>query len=43
MDKEEIKKVLAANRKILRKYKVSKVGIFGSYVLPQLEMECSAV
>jgi uncharacterized protein len=32
MDKEEIKKALVANRKILRKYKVSKMGIFGSYV-----------
>ena len=32
MDKEEIKRALVANRKILRKYKVSKVGIFGSYV-----------
>ncbi|MEI9475919.1 MAG: nucleotidyltransferase domain-containing protein [Deltaproteobacteria bacterium] len=31
MNKEEIKKALVANRKILRKYKVSKVGIFGSY------------
>ena len=31
MDKEEIKKALVANRKILRKYKVSKIGIFGSY------------
>jgi predicted nucleotidyltransferase len=31
MDKEKIKKALVANRKILRKYKVSKVGIFGSY------------
>ncbi len=31
MDKEKIKKVLLANRKILRKYKVNKVGIFGSY------------
>ena len=32
MNKEEIKRALVANRKILRKYKVSKVGIFGSYV-----------
>jgi len=31
VDKEEIKKALVANRKILRKYKVSKIGIFGSY------------
>ena len=31
MNKEEIKRALVANRKILRKYKVSKVGIFGSY------------
>jgi predicted nucleotidyltransferase len=31
MNKEEIKKALVANRKILRKYKVSKMGIFGSY------------
>ena len=32
MNKDEIKKALVANRKILRKYKVSKMGIFGSYV-----------
>ena len=31
MNKDEIKKALVANRKILRKYKGSKVGIFGSY------------
>ena len=31
MNRDEIKKALVANRKILRKYKVSKVGIFGSY------------
>ena len=31
MNRDEIKKALVANRKILRKYKVSKAGIFGSY------------
>jgi predicted nucleotidyltransferase len=31
MDKEKIKRALVANRKILKKYKVSKLGIFGSY------------
>lgn len=32
MTKEDIKRVLLANREIFRKYKVNKVGIFGSYL-----------
>jgi predicted nucleotidyltransferase len=31
MTKEDIKKVLMRNRKILKKYKVNKIGIFGSF------------
>jgi len=32
MTKEDIKKILLDNKGILKKYKVNKVGIFGSYV-----------
>lgn len=32
MTKEDIKRLLIENTDILRKYKVSKLGIFGSYV-----------
>lgn len=32
MNKDDIKRVLLANREIFRKYKVNKVGIFGSYL-----------
>lgn len=32
MTKEDIKRILLANKGILKKYKVNKVGIFGSYV-----------
>ncbi len=31
MTKEDIKRALLNNKKILRKYKVNKIGIFGSY------------
>lgn len=31
MTKEDIKEVLMRNRKILKKYKVNKIGIFGSF------------
>jgi len=31
MTKEDIKRVLLNNRKILKKYKVNKIGIFGSF------------
>jgi hypothetical protein len=31
MTKEDIKRILLNNRKILKKYKVNKVGIFGSF------------
>ena len=31
MTKEDIKKVLIRNKKILKKYKVNKIGIFGSF------------
>ena len=31
MTKEDIKKVLLNNKKILKKYKVNKIGIFGSF------------
>jgi hypothetical protein len=31
MTKEDIKKVLIRNKRILKKYKVNKIGIFGSY------------
>jgi predicted nucleotidyltransferase len=31
MTKEDIKRVLLNNKKILKKYKVSKIGIFGSF------------
>ncbi|MBM3239054.1 nucleotidyltransferase family protein [Candidatus Poribacteria bacterium] len=32
MTKEEIKKILSANREILMKYKVKSIAVFGSYV-----------
>lgn len=32
MNKEEIKKILSANREVLRKYKVKSIALFGSYV-----------
>lgn len=32
MTKEEIKNILLENKAILKKYKVNKVGIFGSYI-----------
>jgi len=32
MTKEDIKRILLDNKEILKKYKVNKVGIFGSYV-----------
>jgi len=32
MTKEEIKRILKENRQILKKYKVTKIGIFGSFV-----------
>ncbi len=31
MTKEDIKRALLSNKKILRKYKVNKIGIFGSF------------
>jgi predicted nucleotidyltransferase len=31
MTKEDIKKVLIRNKRILKKYKVNKIGIFGSF------------
>jgi hypothetical protein len=31
MTKEDIKKVLIKNKRILKKYKVNKIGIFGSF------------
>jgi predicted nucleotidyltransferase len=31
MIKEDIKRVLVKNKKILKKYKVNKIGIFGSF------------
>ena len=31
MTKEDIKRVLLSNKKILKRYKVSKIGIFGSF------------
>ena len=31
MTKEDIKRVLLNNKKILKKYKVNKIGIFGSF------------
>jgi len=32
MNKDDIKKVLSANTKILKKYKVNSIALFGSYV-----------
>lgn len=32
MTKDDIKRILLANKEIFRKYKVNKVGIFGSYL-----------
>ena len=32
MTKEDIKKILLANREILMKYKVKSIAVFGSYV-----------
>ena len=32
MTKDDIKRIILANREIFRKYKVNKVGIFGSYL-----------
>ena len=32
MTKDDIKRILLANKNILKKYKVNKIGIFGSYV-----------
>jgi hypothetical protein len=31
MTKEDIKRVLLSNKKMLKRYKVSKIGIFGSF------------
>ena len=31
MTKEDIKKILVRNKRILKKYKVNKIGIFGSF------------
>ena len=31
MTKEDIKRVLVKNKRILKKYKVTKIGIFGSF------------
>jgi predicted nucleotidyltransferase len=31
MTKEDIKRVLVKNKRILKKYKVNKIGIFGSF------------
>jgi predicted nucleotidyltransferase len=31
MTKEDIKRILLSNKKILKRYKVSKIGIFGSF------------
>ena len=31
MTKEDIKKVLIRNKRIMKKYKVNKIGIFGSF------------
>ena len=32
MTKDDIKRIILANRELFRKYKVTKVGIFGSYL-----------
>lgn len=32
MTKEDIKRILKENKKILKKYKVNKIGIFGSFI-----------
>ncbi len=32
MTKDDIKRIILANRELFRKYKVNKVGIFGSYL-----------
>jgi len=32
MTKEDIKKILSANKEILKKYKVKSIALFGSYV-----------
>ncbi len=32
MTKEDIKRVLVANREILRRYKIKSIALFGSYV-----------
>ena len=32
MTKDDIKKILSANKKILKKYKVNSIALFGSYV-----------
>ena len=32
MNKDDIKRVLSANTKILKKYKVNSISLFGSYV-----------
>ena len=37
MTKENIKKVLLKNKRILKKYKVNKIGIFGSLVTGKMK------
>jgi len=32
MTKEDIKRILKENKKVLKKYKVNKIGIFGSFI-----------
>jgi predicted nucleotidyltransferase len=37
MTKEDIKKVLIKNKRILKKYKVNKIGIFGSFATGKMK------
>jgi len=37
MTKEDIKRVLLNNKKILKKYKVNKIGIFGSFATGKMK------
>ena len=37
MTKEDIKRVLIKNKRLLKKYKVNKIGIFGSYATDKMK------
>ena len=37
MTKEDIKRVLIKNKSLLRRYKVNKIGIFGSYTTGKMK------